>query len=59
MPTYTYRCPICREVTEEARPIAWRNESRPACPTDRVEMNRVITAPAVQFVGPGFYRTGG
>ena len=53
MPTYEYRCDECKSYIETRE----RYEIGPECFHCGRNMNRVWTAPAVQFKGSGFYKT--
>lgn len=55
MPTYDYKCTVCGIVREIFRNLG--EDSEPVC-CDK-NMERVWTAPPVQFKGTGFYSTGG
>lgn len=53
MPLYDFKCNTCKEVIE------LRENIPPACKTCGEVMARVYSAPAIQFKGTGFYKTGG
>lgn len=53
MPLYDFKCNVCKEVKETNENIP------PACTTCGEIMVRVYSAPAIQFKGTGFYKTGG
>lgn len=55
MPTYEYRCHECKALLSIVRKI---EEAQPfeKCVCGAM-MQRVYTAPSVQFKGSGFYRT--
>jgi putative FmdB family regulatory protein len=55
MPLYDYRCQKCGEVTEVRHHF---DEPGPrACPHCGGELTKLISAPALQFKGSGFYIT--
>jgi putative FmdB family regulatory protein len=55
MPLYEYRCTSCGERIEVLQHLgeAWLTE----CPNCRGALERLISAPALQFKGSGFYIT--
>ncbi|MEC8678526.1 MAG: FmdB family zinc ribbon protein [Candidatus Margulisiibacteriota bacterium] len=56
MPTYTYRCKTCNEVTEVKQSI--NDEPLTHCLKCNGEANRIITSNiSIQFKGSGFYCT--
>jgi len=56
MPTYTYRCKTCNEVTEIKQSI--KDEPLTHCLKCNGEANRIITSNiSIQFKGSGFYCT--
>ena len=55
MPLYDYRCQKCGEVTEVQHRY---DEPGPSeCPHCGGELTKLISAPALQFKGSGFYLT--
>jgi putative FmdB family regulatory protein len=54
MPIYEYQCNQCKQRLEVIQ-----NLSDPAarCPSCDVEMRKLLSAPAIQFKGSGFYKT--
>jgi putative FmdB family regulatory protein len=55
MPTYDYKCEACGITLEIQREFL---DTAPAMCCEK-SMQRVWSAPAVKFNGPGFYSTGG
>ena len=56
MPTYSYRCKQCNEVTECVQSMS--DEPLTECIKCNGMINRIITSDiAIQFKGPGFYCT--
>ena len=56
MPTYSYRCKQCNEVTEAVQSM--NDAPLSACLKCNGHMQRIIMGDvAVQFKGPGFYCT--
>lgn len=53
MPMYDFKCTVCTDVIEI------NVNEPPGCPTCGETMQRIWSAPAVQFKGSGFYSTGG
>ncbi|HEV8433899.1 MAG TPA: FmdB family zinc ribbon protein [Thermoanaerobaculia bacterium] len=55
MPLYEYECINCKERTE----ILQRVSDAPSaqCPKCGAEMKKLISSPAIQFKGSGFYKT--
>lgn len=56
MPTYEYECPGDGEAVELQLPI---DHERPNCKVCGAPLNRIYSAPVIQFKGDGFYSTGG
>ncbi len=55
MPIYEYQCSQCKERHEIIQRIS---EAPPAhCPQCGGEMKKLISSPAIQFKGSGFYKT--
>ncbi len=54
MPLYEYQCPVCGRFE-----ILQRFADAPlvACPTCGKEVQRLVSAPAIQFKGSGWYVT--
>ena len=55
MPLYEYECQACGERTEILQKISDPPYSH--CPKCASEMKRLISSPAIQFKGSGFYKT--
>ena len=55
MPLYEYACPKCGERIEMIRRFSDPPEA--ACPKCGAEMRKLISSPAIQFKGSGFYKT--
>ena len=55
MPLYEYRCKACRHRFEKIQSFSAPEEKE--CPVCQGEVERLISAPAVQFKGSGFYST--
>lgn len=55
MPTYDYKCEVCSGTREIER--SFGDSTEPIC--CQTTMTRVWSAPAVKFIGGGFYSTGG
>jgi len=55
MPTYHFRCELCREVAEKKLPFG--SEAKPDCAVCGKPMQKILVPPAVQFRGDGFYKT--
>jgi putative FmdB family regulatory protein len=53
MPLFDFKCTCCSDVIEI------NENAAPACSTCGERMQRIWSAPAVKFNGPGFYSTGG
>ncbi len=55
MPLYEYKCANCGQHVE----ILQRVSDKPYthCPKCGGEMKKLISSPAIQFKGPGFYKT--
>jgi putative FmdB family regulatory protein len=55
MPLYEYECTSCKERVE----IIQRISDPPSthCPKCGAEMKKLISSPAIQFKGSGFYKT--
>ena len=55
MPLYEYECTNCKERVE----IIQRMSDPPYshCPKCGAEMKKLISSPAIQFKGSGFYKT--
>jgi len=55
MPLYEYECTNCKERTE----ILQRVSDSPSaqCPKCGADMKKLISSPAIQFKGSGFYKT--
>lgn len=50
--TYEYQCVVCGEVIEVIKPVAEMDREELHCNTP---MKRIISKPAIRFVGSGFY----
>jgi putative FmdB family regulatory protein len=55
MPLYEYRCKACGHRFEKIQSFSAPDEKE--CPVCHREVERLISAPAVQFKGSGFYST--
>jgi putative FmdB family regulatory protein len=57
MPVYEYRCDECGKEFEEVISIVSMGDTKPACPQccSKTTTRIIRTAPAVKFVGKGFY----
>jgi putative FmdB family regulatory protein len=55
MPLYEYRCKSCGHRFEKIQSFSAPDEKE--CPVCKGEVERLISAPAVQFKGSGFYST--
>jgi len=55
MPLYEYECKQCDERTEILRKISDPPYSH--CPKCGGEVKKLISSPAIQFKGSGFYKT--
>jgi putative FmdB family regulatory protein len=55
MPLYEYQCNQCSERTEILQGI--NDPPYTHCPKCGGEMKKLLSAPAIQFKGSGFYKT--
>jgi len=55
VPLYEYRCKECGHQFEKIQSFSASDEKE--CPVCKGELERLISAPAVQFKGSGFYST--
>ena len=55
MPIYEYQCLVCGTRTEHLQKIS--DPPLPACPKCGGEVKKLISSPAFQFKGSGFYAT--
>lgn len=55
MPIYEYQCKACDERHEIIQRIS--EEPLTHCPKCGGEMKKLISSPAIQFKGSGFYKT--
>ncbi len=55
MPLYEYRCKACGHVFEKIQSFSAPEEKE--CPVCKGEVERLLSAPAVQFKGAGWYVT--
>jgi len=55
MPLYEYECQACGERAELLQKVSDTSQSH--CPKCGTEMKRLISSPAIQFKGSGFYKT--
>jgi putative FmdB family regulatory protein len=53
MATYYYKCETCEETANIIVPIN-EGSTAPDCPTCKVEMARVFSAPGITFKGSGW-----
>ncbi len=54
MPIYEYRCQNCQQTTEILQRV---DDAVPPCPACGGELRRLVSAPAFQFKGEGWYVT--
>jgi putative FmdB family regulatory protein len=55
LPLYEYRCKSCGHQFEKIQSFSAPDEKE--CPLCHGELERLISAPAIQFKGSGFYST--
>jgi len=55
MPLYEFKCPPCDSKIEVIQRAS--DSPYPQCPKCGGDMKKVISAPAIQFKGSGFYKT--
>ena len=55
MPLYEYQCEKCREVVEVIQKMS--DPPYAHCPKCGGDMKKLISSPAIQFKGSGFYKT--
>lgn len=55
MPLYEYRCKVCGHQFEKIQSFSAPEEKE--CPVCKGEVERLLSAPAVQFKGSGWYVT--
>lgn len=55
MPLYEYQCTKCGERTEIIQRVS--DPPQPQCPKCAGAMKKLISSPAIQFKGSGFYKT--
>lgn len=55
MPLYEYECTNCKERVEVIQRIS--DPPYTHCPKCGAEMKKLISSPAIQFKGSGFYKT--
>ncbi|HEY0796724.1 MAG TPA: zinc ribbon domain-containing protein [Acidisarcina sp.] len=55
MPLYEYRCKACGHRFEKIQTYSAPDEKE--CPVCKGEVERLISAPSIQFKGSGFYST--
>lgn len=55
MPLYEYECTKCHKRTEKIESVAGRHLKK--CPHCGGKVERVLSAPAIQFKGQGWYVT--
>lgn len=55
MPLYEYQCTACGERTEIIQKVS--DAPYTHCPKCGGEMKKLLSAPAIQFKGSGFYKT--
>ena len=53
MPLYEYRCKSCGHIFEKIQSFSAPEEKE--CPVCKGEVERLISAPAIQFKGAGWY----
>ena len=54
MPSYSYRCLVCEEQFEKSMAINADHE-HVSCPNGHISVDRIYTAPRINFKGSGFY----
>ncbi|HYS56036.1 MAG TPA: FmdB family zinc ribbon protein [Thermoanaerobaculia bacterium] len=55
MPLYEYQCAQCQERVEILQKMS--DSSYTHCPKCGAKMRKLISSPAIQFKGSGFYKT--
>jgi len=55
MPLYEYECTSCKERIEVIQRVS--DPPHTQCPKCGAEMKKLISSPAIQFKGSGFYKT--
>jgi putative FmdB family regulatory protein len=55
MPLYEYECVNCKERVEIIQRL--NDPPSPHCPKCDADMRKLISSPAIQFKGSGFYKT--
>ena len=55
MPLYEYECTNCKERVEVIQRVS--DPPYTHCPKCGAEMKKLISSPAIQFKGSGFYKT--
>jgi putative FmdB family regulatory protein len=55
MPLYEYQCTACKERTEILQRVS--DPPYTHCPKCGGEVKKLISSPAIQFKGSGFYKT--
>jgi len=55
VPLYEYQCAKCGKRTEKIEPVSGPHLQK--CPHCRGKVERLLTAPAIQFKGSGWYVT--
>ena len=55
VPLYEYQCAKCGKRTEKIEPVSGPHLQK--CPHCRGKVERLVTAPAIQFKGSGWYVT--
>lgn len=55
MPLYEYQCTACKERTEILQRVS--DPPYKHCPKCGGDMKKLISSPAIQFKGSGFYKT--
>lgn len=53
MPLYEYRCESCKEITEAIQKFS--DPPLTECPKCHGPLRKLLSAPAIQFKGSGFY----
>lgn len=53
MPLYEYRCESCKEITETIQKFS--DPPMTECPRCHGPLRKLLSAPAIQFKGSGFY----
>jgi len=58
MPLFEYRCPKCKQKTEELRPMSRADEPPPKCEACETEMVKQVSAFTFALKGGGWAKDG-